>query len=82
MKLVHLIGFIIRIYHDARSIERRIILYQFNLCSLTVILLHGVEQRFSTAGPRPRTGPWHQLYRAPKGSPGICYFSFLSNFHE
>ena len=39
-------------------------------------------QRFSTAGPRPGTGPWHQLYRAARGSPGICNFNFLSNFHE
>jgi len=39
-------------------------------------------QCFSTAGPRPGTGPWHQLYRAARGSPGICHFSFLSNFHE
>ena len=35
-----------------------------------------LEQRFST------TGPWHRLYRAARGSPGICHFSFLSNFHE
>ena len=41
-----------------------------------------VYQCFSTAGPRPGTGPWHQLYRAARGSPGICHFSFLSNFHE
>ena len=41
-----------------------------------------LDQRFSTAGPRPGTGPWHQLYRAARGSPGICHFSFLSNFHE
>ena len=26
---------------------------------------------FSTAGPRSGTGPWHQLYRAARGSPGI-----------
>jgi len=26
-----------------------------------------VEQCFSTAGPRPGTGPWHQLYRAARG---------------
>ena len=26
---------------------------------------------FSTAGPRPGTGPWHQLYRAVRDSPGI-----------
>ena len=41
-----------------------------------------VMQCFSTAGPRPGTGPWHQLYRAARGSPGICHFRFLSNFHE
>jgi len=41
-----------------------------------------LEQCFSTAGPRPGTGPWHQLYRAARGSPGICHFSFLSSFHE
>jgi len=36
----------------------------------------------STAGRRPGTGPWHQLYRAARGSPEICRFNFLSNFHE
>jgi len=41
-----------------------------------------VCQCFSTAGPRPGTGPWYQLYRAARGSPGICHFSFLSIFHE
>jgi len=39
--------------------------------------LCAVEQCFSTAGPRPCTGPWHQLYRAATGSHGICHFSFL-----
>jgi len=29
---------------------------------------------FSTAGP------WHQLYRAARGSPGICHFSFSKQF--
>jgi len=41
-----------------------------------------MAQCFSTAGPRPGTGPWHELYRAARGSPGICHFSFLSIFHE
>ena len=41
-----------------------------------------LEQCFSTAGPQPGTGPWHQLNRAARGSPGICQFSFLSIFHE
>jgi len=26
-----------------------------------------LDQCFSTAGPRPGTGPWHQLYRAARG---------------
>ena len=39
-------------------------------------------QCFSNAGPRPGTGPWHQFYRAARGSPGICRFSFLRIFHE
>ena len=33
-------------------------------------------QCFSTAGPRPGTGPWHQLYRTARGSPGICHLIF------
>jgi len=33
------------------------------------------RQCFSTAGP------WHQLYRAARGSPGICHFIFQSNFY-
>ena len=41
-----------------------------------------LEQCFSNAGPRPGTGPWHQLYRAERRSPGICHFSFLRIFHE
>jgi hypothetical protein len=39
-------------------------------------------QCFSTAGPRPGTGAWHQLYRAARGSPGSSHFSFLSILHE
>jgi len=59
------------------------------MCNKTII--HGefhqlhrdlLEQCFSTAGPRPGTGSWHQLYRAARGSPGICHFSFLRKFHE
>ena len=41
-----------------------------------------LEQCFSTAGPRPGTAPWYQLYRAARGSPGIRHFSFLRIFHE
>ena len=43
---------------------------------------YALEQCFSTAGQRPGTRSWHQLYRAARGSPGICNFSFLSIFHE
>ena len=39
-----------------------------------------VGQCFSTAGPRPDTVPWHQLYRAARDYTGICHFSFLRNF--
>ena len=35
-----------------------------------------LQECFSTAGPRPGTGPWHQLHRAARDSPGICHFSF------
>ena len=35
-----------------------------------------LAQCFSTAGP------WHQLYRAARGSPGICHFNFLRILHE
>jgi len=41
-----------------------------------------LDKCFSTAGPRPGTGPWHQLYRAARSSPGLCHFSFLSIFRE
>jgi hypothetical protein len=30
-----------------------------------------IHQCFSSAGPRPGTWPWHQLYRAATDSPGI-----------
>jgi len=41
-----------------------------------------LDQCFSTEGPWPGAGPWHQLYRAARCSPGICHFSFPSIFHE
>jgi len=49
-------------------------------CSYSVIYQW---KPFSSAGllnrraARPDTGPWHQLYRAERGSSGICHFSFL-----
>jgi len=36
-----------------------------------------LDQCFSTAGPRPGTGTWNQLYRAARDSPGICHFNIL-----
>ena len=45
-------------------------------------LANAIDQCFPTAGPRVGARPWHQLYRAARGCPGICHFSFLSIFHE
>jgi hypothetical protein len=33
-------------------------------------------QCLSTAGPRPGTGPWHQLYRAARDSPESYHLIF------
>ena len=45
-------------------------------------IYHFTRAVFLNRRPRPGTGTWHQLYRAARASPGICHFSFLSNFHE
>jgi len=39
--------------------------------AIPVIKVVMLVQYFTTAGPRPGTGPWHQLYRAARDSPGI-----------
>ena len=39
--------------------------------STTVVDGKGLMQCFSTAGPPPGTGPWHQFYRAARDTPGI-----------
>jgi len=49
---------------------------------LYVGLITRLKQCFSTAGPRPGIGPWHQFYRAARRSPAICHFSFLRICHE
>jgi len=51
---------------------------EYGCLSLNVIRcnINPLHQCLSTAGS------WHQLYRAARGSPGICHFSFLNNFHE
>jgi len=66
--------------HNSLNLRGRY-LTSTKLVSLSV-RIRAFHQCFSTAGPRPSTGPWHQLQRAARGSPGICHFSFLSNFHE
>jgi len=33
---------------------------------------------FLNAGPRPRTGPWHQLYRAARG---LMKLQYATGFH-
>jgi hypothetical protein len=57
-------------------------LHCYSTCTCTAMVYTGwadsLVQCFSTAVPRPGTGPWHQLYRAAR----ICHFSFLSIFHE
>ena len=55
-------------------------LHNVILTDLSAQRRHRLEQCFSTAGPRPGTGPWHQLYRAARGSPGICHFNVLRIF--
>jgi len=64
--------------HPARSLGSK----PDELPRLPDCCTYRLEQYFSTAGPRPGTGPWHQLHRAARGSAGICHFSFLNNFHE
>jgi hypothetical protein len=36
-----------------------------------------LNECFSTAGPRPSTGPWHQLYRAARG---LMNYNMLQDF--
>jgi hypothetical protein len=62
-------------------LEKHRILY-IQIDSINVMHCVHLDQCFSTAGPRSGTGPWHQLYRATRGSRGICHFTFLSIFHE
>ena len=47
--------------------------YCFNVIHEIRILLCSLGQCFSTAGPRPGTGPWHQLYRAARGLRKLQY---------
>ena len=67
-----------------RTLLREVSWYLDISCQIIYIFFSHLSllECFSTAGPRPGTGPWHQLYRAARGSPGICHFSFLSIFYE
>jgi len=67
-----------------RPVSARLRLEHSHLQYTVPVFLPGdhLIQCFSTAGSRPCTGPWHQLYRAAIGSPGICQFSFPIIFHE
>ena len=38
-----------------------------------------LKQCFSTAGPRPGTGPWHQLYRAARS---LRKLQYATRFHQ
>jgi len=54
---------------------------------LFVKFQYDIYQCFTSAGPRPGTGPWHQLYRAARYSPGIenkfkCNFIFINMLHS
>jgi len=46
---------------------------KFEICILSPDTISCLGQCFSTAGPRPGTGPWHQLYRAAKGLRKLQY---------
>ena len=47
--------------------------------ALSPLLLNfDLEQCFSTSGPRPGTGPWHQLYRAARG---LRKLQYATRFH-
>ena len=39
---------------------------------------HYIDQCFSIAGPRPGTGPWHQLYRAARS---LRKLQYATRFH-
>ena len=52
----------------------------FFLFTVRMIFLSSLplSQCFSTTGPRPGTGPWHQLYRAARG---LRRLQYATRFH-
>jgi len=80
------------VHSDVVNVSEGLTLHQHNVRTASLVV-HGVinkkglVQCFSTAGPRPGTGPWHQLYRAARDSPGIdnefkCNFIFVNMPHR
>jgi len=70
-------------HYQNTSHNGHVVTLSFKRCKIAYFAMACLsEQCFSIAGTRPGTGLWHQLYRAARCSPGICNFSFLSNFHE
>jgi hypothetical protein len=43
------------------------------------VLVGTLDQCFSTAGPRPGTGPWHQLYLAARD---LTKLQYATRFHQ
>jgi len=74
LRIIELINNII--VDDFRGTERLTFQLDRGYAVYIYFILFGLGQCFSIAGP------WHQLYRAARGSPGICHFSFLSDFHK
>jgi hypothetical protein len=56
-------------------VSRCVCIFVIHTESLFCIL---VGQCFSTAGPRPGTGPWHQFYRAARG---LRKLQYATRFH-
>ena len=71
--LVAIIRLYILIFKSFVQIITARLTFRLQLCSKTLFLNRRAADR---------TGPWHQLYRAVRGSHGICHFSVLSIFHE
>ena len=63
------------VHSDVVNVSEGLTLHQHSVRTASLVV-HGVinknclDQSISTAGPRPGTGPWHQLYRAARDSSG------------
>jgi len=52
--------------------------YQTTRYCNSLAVNYSLKQCFSTAGPRPGTGPWHLLYRAARG---LRKLQYATRFH-